>query len=86
MKLCYICNFHNFPWHIKLYKMFLLFKEDIGGPLVYNGYLIGLISYGFANETKNPGIFTRITSFTDFINGAMMRGKKMKCNKSRFYL
>lgn len=51
-------------------------QGDSGGPLMWgnfqNGnlmfYLIGVVSYGYkCAEPGYPGVYTRVTSFTDWI-------------------
>ncbi|KYQ49889.1 Trypsin-1 [Trachymyrmex zeteki] len=41
---------------------------DSGGPLTVNGYLIGLVSFGYdCASTEYPTVYTRIPSFIDWI-------------------
>lgn len=44
---------------------------DSGGPLIYGGQQIGIVSFGAAASCANfPSAFARVTHFTDFINSA----------------
>ncbi|KAI8436769.1 hypothetical protein MSG28_010236 [Choristoneura fumiferana] len=41
---------------------------DSGGPLLYKGVVVGLVSFGFAcGHAYYPGVYTKISSFTDWI-------------------
>lgn len=52
-------------------------QGDSGGPLMYprgrTFYLIGVVSYGYkCAEPGFPGVYTRVTSFLDFIQSNMV--------------
>lgn len=40
---------------------------DSGGPLTLNNQLIGILSWGVPCALGRPDVYTRITSFTDWI-------------------
>ena len=47
------------------------FQGDSGGPLVCNGVLSGIVSFGPDNlcgDPNLPGVYTRISAYTGFIN------------------
>lgn len=39
---------------------------DSGGPLIVNGVQVGIVSFG-EKCAKNPGVYTRVTAFVDWI-------------------
>jgi len=45
-------------------------QGDSGGPLMLkNGYLVGIVSWGFGCATPNyPGVYTEVSSFIDWIS------------------
>ncbi|MEU8566929.1 serine protease [Streptomyces pathocidini] len=46
-------------------------QGDSGGPLVAHGRVIGLVSWGSGcGEAGRPGVYTRISSFADFVDEA----------------
>lgn len=61
----------------KRLKLFLFdwFQGDSGGPLMYSKekedkyHLVGIVSYGYkkCGEPGYPGVYTRVTSFLDWI-------------------
>ncbi|XP_063541578.1 trypsin, alkaline A-like [Cydia strobilella] len=41
---------------------------DSGGPLLYKGVVVGLVSFGFAcGHAYYPGVYTKTSSYTDWI-------------------
>lgn len=42
-------------------------QGDSGGPLVYNGQLAGIVSFGRPCAIGYPDVFTRVSSFLDWI-------------------
>lgn len=50
-----------------LNEFFTNFKGDSGGPVVKNGTLIGLVSFGVDCGTEIPGVYTFIPKVRDFI-------------------
>nr|XP_013189650.1 unnamed protein product [Amyelois transitella] len=41
---------------------------DSGGPLIYKGLVVGLVSYGYScGHRYYPGVYTKISSYTDWI-------------------
>lgn len=41
---------------------------DSGGPLIYNGFVVGLVSFGYAcGHHFYSGVYTKISHFTDWI-------------------
>lgn len=47
-------------------------QSDTGSPLVVNGILHGISTWGYGCASpKKPGVYTRIASFRDWINGAI---------------
>lgn len=43
-------------------------QGDSGGPLAYNGYLIGLVSWGEGcADVRYPGVYTRVSVYTKWI-------------------
>ena len=47
------------------------FQGDSGGPLVCNGVLSGIVSFGpddLCGDPNLPGVYTRISAYTEFIN------------------
>lgn len=49
-------------------KIFCWFQGDYGGPLVVDGTLIGLASWGLGCARPNfPGVYTSVPAFRDFI-------------------
>lgn len=41
---------------------------DSGGPLIYKGVVIGLVSFGYGCGLRYyPGVYTKISHFTDWI-------------------
>ena len=52
-------------------------QGDSGGPLIFprgdRAYLIGIVSYGYrCAEPGYPGVYTRITKFTDWIQNNLI--------------
>ncbi|KAM7350411.1 trypsin-2-like [Cochliomyia hominivorax] len=43
---------------------------DSGGPLICNGILTGIVSYGFGCASGNPGIYTNVFKYIDWINSS----------------
>lgn len=58
----------NFPI---IYKLHILkCQGDSGSPVVADGKLIGIVSFGIGCALKNtPGVYTKVTAFKDFIYG-----------------
>ena len=55
-----------------------LFKGDTGGPLLSKGRdrkysLIGIVSYSDGCQPGWPNVYTRITSFLDWINSTIKK-------------
>lgn len=47
---------------------FCLFQRDSGGPLVINGTLIGLVSFGLGCARANaPGVYASVPALREFI-------------------
>jgi trypsin len=45
-----------------------LIKLDSGGPLVANGHLIGITSWGIGcGRPGSPGVYTRLSSYADLV-------------------
>ena len=42
-------------------------KGDSGGPVVVNGLLAGLVSWGFLCSASTPAAYTRVSAFNDWI-------------------
>lgn len=41
---------------------------DSGGPLIFNGFIIGLVSFGYAcGHNYYPGVYTKVSHFSDWI-------------------
>lgn len=41
---------------------------DSGGPLLYKGVVVGLVSFGYACGLKYyPGVYTKVSFYTDWI-------------------
>lgn len=41
---------------------------DSGGPLIYKGLVVGLVSFGYScGHRYYPGVYTKISHFTDWI-------------------
>lgn len=46
---------------------------DSGGPLVVGGELVGLVSWGIPCGNGYPDVFTRVSEFTNWVDGKMAR-------------
>lgn len=44
---------------------------DSGGPLAYNGTVAGIVSWGFPCAVGYPDVYTRVSSYIDWINEQM---------------
>lgn len=44
---------------------------DTGGPLTYQGFVIGIVSWGFGFDFETPTIFTRVSEVLPFIRRHM---------------
>ncbi|CAO1437133.1 unnamed protein product [Diamesa serratosioi] len=44
---------------------------DTGGPLVYQGYLIGIVSWGFGFDIDTPTVYARVSEVLPFIRRHM---------------
>jgi hypothetical protein len=42
---------------------------DSGGPMTYNGKLVGVVSWGSACAGSDPGVYTRVSWFANWIDG-----------------
>ncbi|CAG9109004.1 unnamed protein product [Plutella xylostella] len=52
-------------------------RGDSGGPLVYNGVVVGVTSFAMrCDDSFYPHVFTRVASYTDWINNTM-RGQRL---------
>ena len=40
---------------------------DAGSPLIFEGKLVGLVSWGFVCGWDFPNVFTQVSHFADFI-------------------
>lgn len=61
--------------------MYLLFSQaDSGGPLVCNGKLYGVVSWGRMCALRNyPGVYTKVCNYFDWIKNIIEQ------NWSQFY-
>ncbi|XP_053617359.1 trypsin, alkaline C-like [Plodia interpunctella] len=49
---------------------------DSGGPLIYKGLVVGLVSYGYSCGHKYyPGVYTKVSSYTDWIIKTVAKNK-----------
>ena len=44
---------------------------DTGGPLTYQGLVIGIVSWGFGFDMDSPTVFTRVSEVLPFIRKHM---------------
>lgn len=44
---------------------------DNGGPLTYQGFVIGIVSWGFGFDMDSPTVFTRVSEVLPFIRKHM---------------
>lgn len=57
-------------------------KGDEGGPLVYKNrkddktYLVGVISFGASEGTTDPWVYTRVSSYIDWIENLVWPTKQ----------
>ncbi|XP_030751258.1 trypsin-1-like [Sitophilus oryzae] len=53
---------------------------DSGGPIVVDGYVIGITSWGSENcaESGKPGVFTKVSFFRDYIDKIVAAGVDKK--------
>lgn len=41
---------------------------DSGGPLIYKGFVVGLVSFGYeCGHHYYPGVYTRVSEFSEWI-------------------
>lgn len=59
-------NILPFIQYLNVLLIMLNVQGDSGGPLIVNGVQVGIVSFG-EGCGKNPGVYTRITSFVDWI-------------------
>lgn len=49
---------------------------DSGGPLIYKGVVVGLVSFGYECGLKYyPGVYTKVSYYTDWIIKTISRNK-----------
>lgn len=70
-----LTEFNHFCLHFR-------YKRDSGGPLLQKfqdiNTQIGLTSYGpaFCNSNKDPAVYTRVSSFIEWIEGVVQQDFK----------
>ena len=51
-------------------KKFLFFQEDMGSPLIHDGYLVGLQSFSLKMQ-NHPIVYTNIAKYALIIRGQL---------------
>ena len=63
------------------FLQFVAFIGDSGGPAVKDGVLVGIVSHGVGcGRREYPGVFTDVSSFTNWILNKMFEEKHFERN------
>ncbi|XP_047033009.1 trypsin, alkaline C-like [Helicoverpa zea] len=48
-------------------------KGDSGGPLIYNGFIVGIVSFGVSCQNPDfPGVYTKVSHYTDWMKRTVL--------------